>query len=131
MGSETISAKDVLAQIRAIAMADVTELVQVEDGQLVIRSTKELSGELRNAICSVEKSAGSLKVKFYDKLKALELLGKMLGLFDRQGSVGDDDNNLLETILESTKEVIPTHDLPEIQQAAAAGDDMVEQTGLS
>lgn len=126
MGSETISAEEVLAQIRAIAMADVTELMQVEQGELVVRSTAELPPQLRRAICSVEKSAGSLKVKFYDKLKALELLGKFLGLFDRQGSVCDTDNNLLEEILQSTKEVIDTHDLPEIQQAAAAGDDMVE-----
>lgn len=129
MPEQTISAGEVLAQIRAIAMADVTELVQVEKGELVIRSTGELSPQLRAAICSVEKSAGSLKVKFYDKLKALELLGKFLGLFDRQGSVCDDNYDLLAEILQSTKEVIPTHDLPEIQQAAAAGNDMVEQTG--
>lgn len=126
MPEEKISAHEVLAQIRAIAMADVTELTQVEDGQLVIRSTGELSPQLRSAICSVEKSAGSLKVKFYDKLKALELLGKYLGLFDRQGSVCDDGADLLGEILRSTEEVIPTHDIPEIQQAAAAGNDMVE-----
>ena len=129
MPEQKISAQEVLAQIRAIATADVTELTQVENGELVIRSTSELSPQLRSAICSVEKSAGSLKVKFYDKLKALELLGKFLGLFDRQGSVCDEDNNLLEEILRSTKEVIDTCDLPEIQQAAAAGDDLVESAG--
>lgn len=126
MPEQKISANEVLAQIRAIAMADVTELVQVEQGELVIRSTGELSPQLRRAICSVEKSAGSLKVKFYDKLKALELLGKYLGLFDRQGSVCDDGADLLGEILRSTEEVIPVHDIPEIQQAAAAGNDMVE-----
>lgn len=126
MPEQKISAQEVLAQIRAIAMADVTQLTQVENGELVIRSTKDLSPQLRAAICSVEKSAGSLKVKFYDKLKALELLGKFLGLFDRQGDDREDDPDLLAEILQSTKEVIPTNDLPEIQQAAAAGNDLVE-----
>ena len=126
MPEQKISAQEVLGQIRAIAMADATQLTQVENGELVIRSTGELPDELRCAICSVEKSGGSLKVKFYDKLKALELLGKILGLFDRQGGDADDDRDLLTEILQSTKEVIPTDDLPEIQQAAAAGDDMVE-----
>ena len=126
MPEQKISAQEVLAQIRAIAMADATELTQVENGELVIRSTAEISPELRCAISSVEKSAGSLKIKFYDKLKALELLGKILGLFDRQGVDTANDRDLLAEILQSTKEVIPTDDVPEIQQAAAVGNDLVE-----
>ena len=93
-----------------------------------MRTTEQLSPEICAAICSIEKTGGSLKVKFYDKLKALELLGKYLGLFDRKDTQPDPDNNLLQAILDSTKEVIATHDLPEVQQAAAAGNDLVEQT---
>ena len=74
-----ISAGEILCQLRAIAMADVTGMLSVRDGQLEIRSTDQLSSDARAAISSVEKSAGGLKVKFYDKLKALELLGKYLG----------------------------------------------------
>ena len=108
-------------------MADVTALVQVKDGALEISSTDALPKPLRCAIASVEKSTGGIKVKFYDKLKALELLGKYLGIFDASGSVGEKESPLLEAMLRSTKEVT-RDELHEIQYQTAAGDDLVEQT---
>lgn len=123
------NAREVLDQIRAIAMADVTGVLTVRDGALTIRATAELSAEQRAAIASIEKGTGGLKVKFYDKLKALELLGKCLGLFDRPALPDAGENDLLQAIDRSTREVIHTYDLPEVQQAAAAGNDLVEQAG--
>lgn len=93
----------ILQELGHIAFANATELIAVEDGQLVVADTGTLSREQAAAIASVEKSSGGLKVKFYDKLKALELLGKAVGLFD--GSVSEQtDNGLLEAILEATRE---------------------------
>ena len=122
-------AAQVLETLRNIAMTDVTELVQVEDGQLVLRNTDDISPHRRAAIAAIEKGTGGIKVKFYDRLKALELLGKYLGLFDGQTPAGEENSTLLQDIVASTKEVIATHDLPEIQQAAAAGHDLVESAG--
>ena len=73
-----ISPEELLWQLRAIATTNANCLVQVVDGQLVVGDTGQLSPEQLAAICSVEKSAGSLKVKFYDKLKALEFLNGAL-----------------------------------------------------
>ena len=121
-------ADEVLRKLRAIAMTDVTALLQVENGQLLLKDTAQLDPDGQAAIASMEKGTGGIKVKFYDRLKALELLGKYLCLFEQQPPAGPRKSTLLQEIVASTKEVIDTHDLPEIQQATAAGHDLVEQT---
>ena len=131
MDQVDISAEDVLHQLKAIAMADATRVVRVDNGQLTVADTNALPEETRLAVCSVEKSTGGIKVKFYDKLKALELLGKALGLFEQKPAAKSGGNDLLQAVLESTREVIESSDLPELQQAAAAGDDLVESTPVT
>lgn len=124
-----LDANAILQELRAIAMARATDFMAVREGTLDIRSTDELTAQQAAAIASIERSTGGLKLKFYDKLKALELLGKYLGLFDSHAAWQDSrESNLLQAILEATEQEVDVSDLPELQQAAAAGDDMVEQT---
>ena len=125
---DKLQADEILQELYAIAMARATDYITVCDGTMQIRPTGELSARQAAAIASVERSTGGLKVKFYDKLKALELLGKYLGLFETRQAWPDQETNLLQAILAATDKEVPTIDLPELQQAAAAGDDMVEQT---
>ena len=47
-----------------------------------------------------------MKVKFYDKLKALELLGKHLGMFAGTGT-DPEQSNLLEAILSAVNQKQP------------------------
>lgn len=56
------------------------------------------------------------KNKTSSQLKALELLGKHLGLFDgKNQQTRETENNLLQAIEESTKEDVETDDLPEVE----------------
>lgn len=54
-------------------------------------------------------------LKYGNKLKALELLGKHLGMFDGKGTGPKQENNLLDAIVCSAEGELDTDDLPEIQ----------------
>ena len=125
-----LSSSAILEELRAIALARATDFMAVRDGQLEIRSTSELTPQQSAAIASIERSTAGLKLKFYDKLKALELLCKYMGLFDSRAAWQDSpENNLLQAIVESTAGEVSVHNIPELQQAAESGHDLVEQAG--
>lgn len=107
---EEVTQKKVLGELAVIAFANVSEIVTVTDGQLCVR---DIPPGTAAAVQSVEKTSTGIRVKFYDKLKALELLGKATGLFD--GLPKPEQNNLLAAIREATGQEVDTDDLQEFQ----------------
>ena len=105
-----ISPEKILEELAAIAFARVPDYMAQENGQIHLR--EDLKPRQRAAIASVE-SGG--KVKFYDKMKALELLGKHFGLFEAKGTQENRENNLLEAILQATAQEVDTVDVSELQ----------------
>ena len=118
----------ILQELVAIGFAKVTDFLSVENGQTVLTDLSDPGTGA--AIATVEVTGKGVKVKLYDKLKALELLGKHYGMFAGKPAAPREKNNLLEAILEATKEAVKTDDLPEIQQAAADRDELVEPAGV-
>ena len=126
---KNITPKKVVEELAAIGFARATNFLRVSEGELTIRDTETLSKADRAAIASIERSSNGIKLKFYDKMKALELLGKYMGMFEGKDDGEENHNNLLEAILAATQEEVGMDDIPEIQQAADDRHDLVEQAG--
>ena len=126
---KNITPKKVVEELAAIGFARATNFLRVSEGELIVCDTATLSKADRAAIASIERSSNGIKLKFYDKMKALELLGKYMGMFDGKDHAEENRNNLLEAILAATQEEVETDDIPEIQQAADARHDLVEPAG--
>lgn len=90
-----ITADRVLEELAAIAFSDRTKLAQVgKHGEVNFTPTEQLPDEIKKIIAGIENGKYGTKVTTYDKVKALELLGKHLGLF----TSGADNSAALEKL---------------------------------
>lgn len=72
----------VLAELAAVAFANGTDFVTVtQTGSVRITPTGVLPAEKKKAIAAIKEGQYGTEVKLYDKVRALELLGKHLGVF--------------------------------------------------
>lgn len=90
----------VLAELAAVAFANGTDFAQIQgNGHVLFTPTDQLTAEKKRAVASIKEGQFGTEVKTYDKIKALELLGKHLGMFgDRAGAATQEVNNLLDAI---------------------------------
>lgn len=123
-----ITQEKVLEELAAIAFANGADFATVNQNGIVrITPTSELPEEKRKAIASIKEGQYGTEVKVHDKVKALELLAKHLGMFDsKNGGSEAPENNIFEVIDQSTREEIGTDEIPEIEHPAKPGHDLVE-----
>lgn len=91
---KVVDTKRVMEELAAIAFFDVEEVAEVRDGRLVLKDTAPLGKKGRAPIAMIKEGSKGVEIKAYDKMKALELLGRAGGLFagkaaERGGQAGE------------------------------------------
>ena len=111
-----ISQDRVITELARIAFTERGAFARVTGGGRTVEltDTDELTADQRAALSGVEETKFGIKVSTYDKVRALELLGKHLGIFDgKSGQDNGRENNLLEAIKASGE--VDVNDIPEVE----------------
>lgn len=114
-----ITQDKVIEELARVAFANGTDFSRVVEKNgfkaVELVNTDEVPPEKRSAIAGIKEGKFGIEVSSYDKVRALELLGKHLGLFDGKGGKSSGtENNLLDAIRQFGEE-INTDDLSEVE----------------
>ena len=95
----------VLQELAAIAFAKATDYAEIKNECVRIKDTEELDEQQARAIAGIEEGKFGIKVKLNDKEKALELLGRHLGMFKDKLEVSglEEEKKKLGDILEQLR----------------------------
>lgn len=77
-----ITQDKVLKEIANLAFTDRTGIVNLNNNRLIIKNFDELTPEQKACISGVKETKHGIEVTFYNKEKALEMLGRHLGMFN-------------------------------------------------
>lgn len=95
----------VLEELAAIAFARATDYAEVKDDQVFIKNTAGLSENQIKAIAGIKQGKLGIEVKLNDKEKALELLGRHLGMFKDRVEVSglEEEKTKLSDLIEQMR----------------------------
>lgn len=76
-----VSIGNIVDELAAIAFIDRTGISSIDNNDVKMTNTDKLTKNQKKVIASYKETKYGVAVETYDKLKALELLGKYLGMF--------------------------------------------------
>ncbi|EJW90937.1 phage Terminase small Subunit, partial [gut metagenome] len=74
----------VIEELCCIAFSRATDYVEVRDGKLTVKDTRSLTDAAARGLVGIREGTRGVEIKLGDKLRALELLGRCYGAFDRE-----------------------------------------------
>lgn len=98
----------IVQELACSAFANVTDYVEIVNGVVKIKNTADMPEEQIRAIAGIKKGANGIEIKLNDKEKALELLGRHLGMWNDKlnikAPVIDESIKEMEAYFEQQKE---------------------------
>lgn len=76
-----VTIENIVDELAAIAFIDRTGISNIDNNYVKMTNTDDLTKNQKKVIASYKETKYGVAVETYDKLKALELLGKYLGMF--------------------------------------------------
>lgn len=77
-----ITQDKVIKELANLAFTDRIDIVTITSGRVIIQNFDDLTIEQRACIAGVKETKFGIEVLFYGKEKALEMLGRHLGMFN-------------------------------------------------
>ena len=72
-----------LQELAHVAFANTTDFVKLSGGRVFLTDTDDLSRDQTAALSTIKEGRDGVEVRLHDKIRALELLGKHLGIFEK------------------------------------------------
>lgn len=111
-----VTAESIVAELAKIGFADISDFISIEEEvnpetgvsfrYVAIKQTKDMLPEKRAAIAGIKQGAKGIEIKLYNKVEALELLGKHLGLFNKQDEASRAALKKLDSILSGIEQAM-------------------------
>lgn len=103
---DLITIEEIIKELKAIAFVDRTRISKVQNNlllekdsgikyyepQVIFNDTDNLTEEERKIISGYKKTQSGFAIETYDKVKALELLGKYIGMFNDKQPITINNN---------------------------------------
>lgn len=97
----------VVKELAKIGFANITDFVTIDGSYVKVKPTSEMPPDGIGAIAGIKEGANGIEVKLNSKDKALELLGRHLGMFtDKVTVTGSINNPFSELTTEELKKLI-------------------------
>lgn len=100
----------VINELKAIAFSNATSFVNVKNGVVLIDDTNGLDEGIKKTIVGIKEGRNGIEVKMADKMQALEMLGRHLGMFKEKIELTNNTSEITKEIDDYIKEKMMSND---------------------